>query len=175
MKLAEEKKVVLVASSLNLATDATQVTKGINMARYHKCTFLIDVGTMSGSNSTLKAYSGATDIALTSAIAFKYAYGGSSSIWLNGAVSVPATPAVTADVLAAETTVTAATGLVILQATYPNYMLIVEVDASMMDVANGENWLSLEFTDASSSAGLVTVFAILEPRYTSNLSATALA
>ena len=168
MRLAEEKKIVLVASALNLATGATQVTKAINMKNFHRATFLIDVGTMGTSNSTLKAYSGATDAttAITSAIAFKYAYGGSTSIW--------GTIAAGADVLAAETTVVAATGLVIVQATYPNYLLVVEVEATKMDVANGEEWLMLEFTDAGTSTGLVSIFAILEPRYTGNLSLTAL-
>lgn len=166
MRLAEEKKVVLVASALNLATGATQVTKGINMKGAHRCTFLIDIGTMGGANSTLKAYSGATDAALTSAIAFKYAYGGSSSIW--------GTIAAGADVLAAETQVVAATGLVIVQATYPNYLLVVEVEAGMMDINNEENWLMLEFTDAGGATGLVSIFAILDARYTGNMSLTAL-
>jgi hypothetical protein len=166
MRLAEEKKIVLVASALNLATGATQVTKGINMKNFHRCTFLIDVGTMGGANSTLKAYSGATDAAITSAIAFKYGYGGSSSLW--------GTIAAGADVLAAEVTVVAATGLPIVQATYPNYLLIVEVEATMMDVANEENWLTLQFTDATGATGLVSIFALLDPRYTKNLSATAL-
>jgi len=166
MRLAEDYKVVLVASALNLATGATQVTKGINMKNFHRCTFLIDVGTMGVANSTLKAYSGAADAALTSALAFKYAYGGSTSIW--------GTIAAGADVLAAETTVTAATGLVIVQATYPNYLLVVEVDASIMDITNSEEWLMLEFTDAGGATGLVSVFAVLESRYSKNLSLTAL-
>lgn len=166
MKLAEDKKIVLVASALNLATGATQVTKGINMKHAHRCTFLIDVGTMGGANSTLKAYSGAADGTLSSAIAFKYAYGASSCLW--------GTIASGADVLAAETAVTAATGLAIVQATYLNFMLIVEVEATMMDVANSENWLMLEFTDAGGATGLVSIFAVLDPRYTGNLSATVL-
>ena len=172
MRLAEEKKIVHVVSALNLATGATQVTKGINMKNFHRCTFLIDVGTMGTANATLKAYSGATDdvTALTSAIAFKYAYGASTGIWAAGG----GTPASGADVLAAETAVVAGTGLVIVQATYLNRMLIVEVEATMMDVANGEEWLYLEFTDAGGATGLVDIFAILDPRYTSNRSATAL-
>lgn len=172
MKLAEEKKVVLVASALNYTTGATQVTKGINMKGYHHATFLIDIGTMGGGDSTLKAYSGATDdiTALTSAIAFKYAYGASTSIFAGAGT----TPASGADKLAAETTVVAATGLVIDQGTYPNFMLQVEVDASAMDVNNGEEWLYLQFTDGGSATGVCTIFAILEPRYTGNRSGTAL-
>jgi len=167
MKLAEEKKVALVASALNLATGATQETKSINMKGYHHCTFLIDVGTMGVANATLKAYSGTADGATTSALAFKYAYGSATSIW--------GSTGITSDVLAAETTVTAATGLVIDQGTYPNYLLIVEVDASIMDLANEEEWLTLEFTDAGGATGLVSVFAVLEPRYTGNLSGTCFA
>ena len=171
MKLAEEKKVVLVVSDLNLATGATQVTKGINMKGYHHATFLISFGTIGSDNVTLRATSGAADLAVTSDLPFKYAYGASTCIFAGAGT----TPAAGADVLAAETTVVAATGLVVLQATYSNHMLLVEVDASIMDIANGEEWLSLEFTDGGSATGLVTIFAILEPRYTGNLSATALA
>jgi hypothetical protein len=164
MKLAEKYKVALVASALDLNSGATQVTKGINMSKYHRCTFLIDVGTMGVANTTLKAYSGAADAALTSALAFKYSYGGATSIW--GSVGT------SSDVLAAETTVVAATGLVIVQATYPNYMLVVEVDACIMDTANKEEFLMLEFTDAGGATGLVSVFAVMEPRYSGNASAT---
>ena len=167
MKLAEDYKVVLVASALNYATGATQVTKSINMRNFHRCTFLIDVGSLGASNTALKAYSGAADAAITSALAFKYAYGGATSIW--------GSTGILSDVLAAETTVVAATGLVIVQATYPNYMLLVEVDASIMDIANQEEWLTLEFTDAGASTGLASIFAVLEPRYTGSRSATALA
>lgn len=167
MKLAEEKKIVLVASALDLNTGATQVTKGINMKNFHMCTFLIDVGTMGVANSTLKAYSGATDASLDSALAFKYAYGGATSIW--------GSTGILSDVLAADTTVVAATGLVIVQATYPNYLLIVEVDATIMDIVNQEEWLMLQFTDAGGATGLVSAFAVLEPRFTQARSATALA
>jgi hypothetical protein len=171
MRLAEEKKVVLVVSDLNLATGATQVTKGINMKGYHHATFLISFGTIGTSNTVLRATSGATDLAVTSDLAFKYAYGSSTSIFAGAGT----TPAAGADVLAAETTVVAATGLTVVQTTQSNHMLLVEVDASDMDVANGEEWLSLEFTDAGTCTGLVTIFAVLEPRYTGNLSLTALA
>jgi len=170
MKLAEEKKVVLVTSALDYATGATATTKGINMKGYHNCTFLIDVGSLGVADVTIKAYSGTTDMALTSALAFKYAYGASTSIWAAGGT----TPASGADVIAAETTVTAATGLVVAQGTYPNYMLLIEVDASIMDVANKEEWLSLSIT-CGAATGLASVFAVLDPRYTSNRSATALA
>ena len=170
MKLAEDFKVVLVTSNLDYDTGATATTKGINMKNYHRCTYLIDVGTLGVADVTIKAYSGATDMALTSALAFKYAYGGSTCLW----AAAGTTPASGADVLAAETTVTAATGLVVSQATYPNYLLVIEIDASIMDIANGENWLSLSIT-CGAATGLASVFAVLEPRYSGNRSVTALA
>jgi len=169
MKLAEDYKVALVASALDLNVGATQVTKSINMKNFHRATFLIDVGTMAGANSTLKVYSGADDAALTSALAFKYAYGGATSIYLSTGIL--------SDILAAETVAVAATGLVIAQATYPNFLLVVEVDASIMDLAAAtpEQWLTLQFTDAGGATGLVSIFAVLEPRYSGNLSTTCFA
>jgi hypothetical protein len=45
-----------------------------------------------------------------------------------------------------------------------------------MDIANGEEWLTLTFPDTATNAtGNLSVVAILEPRYTGNLSLTALA
>ena len=170
MKLAEEKKVILVTSALDLNTGDPATTKGINMKGYHNCTFLIDIGTMTVANATIKVWSGATDMDLASEVAFKYAYGASTSLW----AAAGTTPASGADILAAETTAVAATGLVVVQATYPNFMLMIEVDASDMDVANEEEWLSISIT-CGTAEGLVTIFAILDPRYTSNRSATALA
>jgi len=167
MKLAEEYKVALVASALDYDSGGTQVTKGINMKNFHRCTFLIDVGTMTAANTTLKAYSGLADGNLTTELAFRYAYGGATSVW--------GSTGILSDVLAAETTVVAATGLPIVQATYTNYLLVVEVAAAIMDLANKHNWLSLEFTDAGGAAGLASIFAILEPRYTANRSATCFA
>jgi hypothetical protein len=58
-------------------------------------------------------------------------------------------------------------------ATYTDKMLIVEVDASEMDVANGENWLTAALSNAANS-GAADCVAVLEPRFTGNVSATAL-
>jgi len=165
MKLAEEKKIVLAASGLNYTTGATQLTDSINMEGFHHCTFLIDIGIMGGGNSTLRVYSGASDAAITTELAFKYAYGGASALF--------AAQAANHDVLDAETEVVAATGLVIIQATKLNFLLVVEVDASTM--AEGHAWLTAEFTDGGAATGLASVFAILEPRYTGNLSLSAVA
>ena len=52
-------------------------------------------------------------------------------------------------------------------------MLIVEVDASEMNVANGENRLTAALSNAANS-GAADCVAVLEPRFTGNGSATAL-
>lgn len=166
MYLAEKSKVCLVGSAVDYNV-GNPVTKSINMKNFHRCTFLIDVGTMTAQNVTLKAYSGAEDAGLDSTLAFKYAYGGATSIYLSTGIL--------SDVLAAEVTVVAASGLVIDQATYPNYLLVVEIDSTIMDVASQEEWLTLEFTDAGGAGGLASVFAVLEPRYGQSRSATAFA
>jgi len=106
----------------------------------------------------LYAYSGATDGTCTSALTFHYAYGGAAQA------------TALCDVLAADATSAA---LSITHGTYDNYMLIVEVEAVDMDVANVENWLTLRFV-CTTATGNVQIHAILTPRYTGNLSPTAL-
>jgi hypothetical protein len=70
---------------------------------------------------------------------------------------------------------TSAATLTITHDSYDNYMLIVEVDASAMDIANEEEWLTVTLTDPGTATGTVDCIAILKPRYTSNRSETALA
>ena len=161
MKLAEEYKIAVVASDIDLNTSATNPCDSINMKNYHRATFVINFQTLGGAAAYVMAHSGATDGALTSALTFRYAFGSAASLTAN------------ADVLGAESTSAA---LVVAHATYDNYMLIVEVDASDMDVANGEEWLTLSFPDTATGAtGNVSAVAILEPRYSHNLSETCFA
>jgi hypothetical protein len=161
MKLAEKYKIVPVASDMDVSASATNPCDSINMKNYHHATFIINLQTLGGADLYCKVYSGATDAALTSALTFHYAFGSAATL------------SATADVLAADST---SANLTIAHATYDNYMLIVEVDASDMDVANGEEWLTLSFPDTDTGAtGNLSAVAILEPRYTGNLSATALA
>jgi hypothetical protein len=55
-------------------------------------------------------------------------------------------------------------------------MLVIDVLASEMDMANGEEWLTLTFADTDTGAtGNVSVVAVLEPRYGQGQSTTALA
>jgi hypothetical protein len=156
MRFPEIFKVVPVMASddINAGVDADS----INMKNFHRATFIMTFGTLSG-NAVLTVNSGATDGEKTSALTFNYALG-SAAI---GAASC--------DVLAAGT---AAATLTLTAATYTDKMLIVEVEAAAMDLANEEEWLTLSLSDAAAS-GTCDVVAILEPRYTGNCSGTALA
>ena len=158
MRLPEEKKIVPVMNYADISS--TVYTDCINMKNYHKCTFLLMLNALGGASATLTVTSGAADAAYTSALNFKYAFGGA------------ATGSASCDVLAADTDKVAT--LTLTYGTYSGYMLIVEVDAADMDIANGENWLSVNITTAGSVTGRVSGFAVLEPRYDSNRSATAL-
>lgn len=158
--LTEKMKIVPIAHANDLNVGATQVTDSINMKNFHKATILIQFHTLGTASATLKVYSGATDAALTSALTFSYAFGGAAQGTAN------------CDKLAAWAT---SANLTITHGTYSDYMLVIEVDASDMDVTNGEGWLTVETTDPGSATGLYTAFAILEPRYTGNRSDSALA
>jgi len=159
MRLAELMKIVPVLSDGDLNAGATLDTDSINMKNYHRATFIVGLQDLGGASATLEVYSGATDGACTSALTFHYAFGGAAQ----GAADC--------DVLAADAT---ANTLTLTHGTYDNYMLIVEVDAVDMDVANAEEWLTMRFTDPGGATGNVQVHALLEPRYTGNRSASAL-
>ena len=160
MRLPELYKVVPIASDMDVAGSATNPCDSINMKNYHHATFLINFQTLGGADLNCIVYSGATDAALTSALTFRYAFMSAAALAANA--DVLGTPSTSAD-------------LTIAHATYDNYMLVVEVDAVDMDVANGEEWLTLSFPDsAAGSTGNLSAVAILEPRYTGNASLTAL-
>jgi hypothetical protein len=161
MFLAEQLKFVPVLSDGDLNAGATLDGDSICMKNYHHCTFIVGLQTLGVASSHVKVYSGATDGAKTSALTFNYAFGGAAQ----GTASC--------DVLAAWAT---SADLTLTHGTYDNYMLIIEVSASAMDLANGEDWLTIEFSDPDTgSTGNVQVHAILQPRYTGNRSETALA
>ncbi len=159
MELPERLKIVPVLRYGDLAAGANLDTDSINMANFSRATFLIQFHAIGVADSTLYIYSGATDGTCTSALTFKYAFGGA------------AVGSADCDYLDADAS---SAGLTIANASHDNFMLIVEVNASDMDTANSEEWLTLRITDAGGQTGNVTIFAILQPRYPSSRSASAL-
>lgn len=141
----------VVLSDGDLNAGANLSCDSINMAKYHSARFIVNFQTIGGAATYVYAYSGATDGALTSALTFNYGFGGAAYGTAN------------ADVVSTWSTSAA---LTIAHGTYDNYMLIIDVDASVMDLANNEEWLTLVFTDTDTgSTGNVSVTAILQPRY----------
>lgn len=158
MRFPEEYKVVPVIADGDLSAGATLSGDSINMKNFHRCTFLVMMQTLGGAANYILIYSGATAAALTTAETFSYAFGGA------------ATASANADVLAATST---SANLSVAHATYDEYMLVCEIDASAM--TDGQPWLTFSCADTDGGAtGNIVVFAVLEPRYTSDRSATAL-
>lgn len=157
----EKYKIVPVGSDIDLNAAAANDCDSINMANYHRATFVVGLQTLGNSAIYVALYSGATDGAKTSALTFRYALGSAAAGSAN------------CDVLAAWST---SAMLTVAHATYDNYTLVIDIDASEMDLDNNENWLTLSFLDTDTGAtGNVQVHAILEPRYAKTQSPTALA
>ncbi len=163
MMLIEQVHIVPVLSDLDLTdADATMPGDSINMKGFHSCCFIVNCQDLGVASCTCKVFSGITDGLLSSALTFNYA-------WATAAVT-----GTDADVLLAWTSAAIVT---MTHGTYDNFMLIIEIEASAMDLATGggEEWLTLDFQDPSTGAtGNVSAHAILTPRYKGNVHVTAL-
>ena len=155
--LAERYKIVPVAH--NEAITGGVICDSINMAKYHKATFIFLFDTLATASCVMTVNSGASDAATTSALYFYYAF------------AAAAEPGADCDVLGALARVNT---LTITHGTYSDFMLVVEVNASDMDITNAEKWLTVVFTDPGTATGNITGFAILEPRFGCAQSVTAL-
>ena len=162
--LSENYKIVPLVQYADMS--ATVTCDSFNMKGFHAATFIFMFGTLSGANSTLTINSGTSAATCSSALYFNYAYGGAAV-----GTAVAASTA-SSDVLGAWTN---AATLAIVHGTYDNFMLVCEIDASLMDLANEEEWMTAKFTTTTSVVGRVDGIAILKPRYKSNRSATCLA
>lgn len=160
MFLSERIKPIPIGNYIDLNAAAANDCDSINMKNYHHVMFNINFQSLGGAAIYVALYSGATDGAKTSALTFWYAFGSAAQ----GSASC--------DVLAAYAT---SAMLTVAHATYDNYMLIIECPATLMDMANEEEWLTLSFLDTDGGAtGNVTVNAFGDPRYADNQSITAL-
>ena len=166
--LSEFYKIVPVYHEYDLSThDTTQPSDSWNMKAYHKATIILQYNTLGTASPIVYVYSGATDGAQTSALTFNYAFSGADT------GTATAGSATSCDVLAAWASSAA---LTVTHGTYTDRMLVIEIDAAVMDVANGEEWMTINHTDPTTGGtGNVTAFVILTPRYKTNRSGTCLA
>lgn len=157
--IIDDKQFVPIAHALDLNSAATVDCDSINMKNYKRAILVFTFDTLAGASAVMTVNSGATDGAITSALTFNYAFG-------SAAIGVA-----NADVLAAWT---AAATLTITHGTYDDYLLVVDIPASQMDMKNNEEWLTVRFTDPGGATGTLDGIAILEPRYPRESHATAL-
>jgi hypothetical protein len=127
----------------------------VHMGRLHSLAVAISFGAITG-NSILKVYCGATEGAKTTAIAFKYRFGGGDY------------KAASADILGDATDV-ASTGLTLTAATFDHRLVVVEVDAD--NLSDGKPWLTVEI-DATATVMLAGGMAVGVPRHQSHTSPT---
>lgn len=120
----------------------------INMGKVHRATIIITFGAVSG-NAILKLFSGATAAAKTSALTFQYKYGGA---------------AIGSDGSDVYSDAASSAALTLTGTTFANTCLVIEIEASEMDLANNEEWLTLEI-GSEASAGIAHAVALCECRY----------
>ena len=154
--LAENYKLVPIMNSANVG--AAAYSDSINMANYHKATFLVSLGAVAGANFVLQVYSGAADATYTTAMAFRMAHGSA------------AIGTALCDVLEAWS-IAPTTGWAIADASHDNYFAVIEIDTAEM--TSGHDWLALYPNGGTS--GVCHIIAVLEPRYSGNVAVTALA
>lgn len=128
----------------------------VNMGLLHSLCAVIQLGAITGNDTVIKAYSGASAGTKTTALAFKYR--------LSGADQGAAGADQFGDISAA---VTAATGLVFTNAAdYSDRLIVIEIDSDEMTA--GEPWLTIEIDDGSASGLFLSALGIGVPRYKAN-------
>ncbi len=139
----------------------SQDLDSINMGKLHAVTILIQLGTVTGNDSTIDLWAGATAGVKTTQLAFKYRlssadYGSASADVFGAATSVAAT---------ASLTFTAATS-------YDHRTIRIDFESDQM--SDGLEWLTVATDDGSASALLMSAIAIGYPRYQGDTHTTAL-
>ena len=165
MFLSEKYKVIPVAKELDLSgtvyADSIYCKDVVGNVM-----FAFVFNTLAAADATLTVNSGIGDGVCTTAMRFNYALGGAAL------GTATAGSAVSCDVLGAWTS---AATLTLLNATYTNKMLIVEVDIADMNADLDHDWLTCKFTTAGSVTGTVSGIAVAGYRYPGQGSDTVLA
>lgn len=137
-------------------------TDSINMGLLHKVDILVTLGAITGNDSTIKLWSGATAGTKTTELPFDYRKSNADI------------PAASADVFGARTSVAiGGNGLIFTDSGDFNLRTVwIEFFADQM--TDGEEWLTVETDDGSASALLMSAIAIGWPRYSGDTHTTAL-
>lgn len=163
--LSEKMKIVPIQRYADLSSGATQACDSINMANYHRATFVVQLHAMGGADPDFIVYSGASDGATTTALPVRYALGGAAQ----GSEDCD----VLDDWTTTDTDTTVDYAITLDESADDNFLLVIEVNADEMDTDH--SWLTLVSADTvGGSTGNYTAIAILEPRFAGNQSITAL-
>lgn len=130
-------------------------TESINMGLLQSVALIYSAGAITGNDSVIIAYSGASSGTKTTALIFKYRLSGADYKATNN------------DQFGDATAISvAATGLVMAAATYDHRVVVIEIDSQ--DMPDGEPWLTIDYDDGSASVLLSSMIAIGVPRYQRN-------
>lgn len=164
--ISEYNPPVPIGQALDLNSAATVDCDSINMKNVHEALLVFTFDTLGTASAVLTINSGATNGACTSALYVNYAWGGAAiGTAVAGSTASCDVPAAWAN----------ANSITITHTSYSNYMLIVEVSADAMDIANGEYFLTARFTDPGGATGTLDALAIMKPRYAKGRNDTFLA
>jgi len=153
MELREKMKIVPILNTANYGDGVD--FDSIDMKNYHHATVVLTFGAITG-NAVLTVNTGTTNAAKTRQMTLGFRYGATATI---GSTS--------SDVL---TSVTAAASHTMTGATYQNRIAIFEIPADKMTA--GDRYLTLALSNAATN-GICHAVAILWPRYSGNVMATA--
>lgn len=127
-------------------------SESINMALLHKVHLIYLTGTITGDDSVIKCYAGATTGVKTTEVPFHYRKSGADYKATNN------------DQFGDRTAVAiGGTGLTMAAADFDHRVVVIEVDAA--DMPDGLEWLTVDYDDGSASVLLSAMVAIGEPRY----------
>ena len=130
-------------------------SESINMALLDRVHLIYQAGAITGDDSVIKFYAGATTGTKTTEVPFHYRLSGADY------------KATGNDQFGDRTAVAiGGTGLTMSAAAYGNRVVAIDVDSA--DMPDGLNWLTVEFDDGSASVLLASMIAIGEPRYAAN-------
>ena len=134
-------------------------SESINMGLLESVALVYSTGAITGNDSVIKLYSGATAGTKTTEIGFRYRLSGADYKAANN------------DQFGTLTTIAAGgTGLTMAAASYDHRVVVIEVDSRNMP--DGEPWLTVDYDDGSASVLLSSMIAIGKPRYPGNTQPT---
>lgn len=130
-------------------------SESIDMSKLHRVSLIYQAGAITGDDSVIKLYAGATTGVKTTEVPFHYRLSGADF------------KATGNDQFGNRTAVAiGGTGLTMSAAAYGNRIVVIDVDAT--DMPDGLEWLTVDYDDGSASVLLSSMIAIGEPRYLAN-------